>query len=567
MLKKDINYKQGLLIALVLAIIRLILANSQMMLIFPYTAPLDDDLYFSWAQSIVAGNWLGEYNYLTLSKYPFFGIYLAAVHMLGIPVLVANAAMWVMLAVVCVWAFAPVVKTNIRRLALYIVMVFNPASYAAHTLRIYRDSIFPILCTLFFVSLAGWALRLKDKISCSTPFLVLAGIALGSAWICREDGFWLLPFGIVAITICIIYIIIDKKLKNKGLRIALTTVPAVITVIFVLTICNINNKYYGVFTMSDFDDGAFAQCFGTMTSLSHENWHPLVSVPEDVRMRMYDGCPSFEQFEWYLEDEDSTIRRGYRTREIGDYKSGHLYWGLRRVAQELGIYETAAGAEKFWAQLAAEVEALRLQDPDALPRRSSLTPPIRAEYVGPVITEAVNSRWHVLTWKDMRSYELTLSDMVTGGIDMWQDFLNEQANYAAVEYSDFPFYTAFQWKCFNLMDGITWIYRALTIPLLLAAFLGIIRSFINFKKLTFEKQILSFVLMGMAFMGVFRIFIISFMEKAAFDIGTYSMYLGAVYPIVVLVSVLGIMLWKQPAKEKQKIIDQHDDEQKNKITF
>ena len=136
---------------------------------------------------------------------------------------------------------------------------------------------------------------------------------------------------------------------------------------------------------------------------------------------------------------------------------------------------------------------------------------------------------------------------------MWQDFLNEQANYAAVEHTDFPFYTAFQWKCFNLMDGITWIYRALTIPLLLAAFFSIIRSFINFKKLTFEKQILSFVLMGMAFMGVFRIFIISFMEKAAFDIGTYSMYLGAVYPIVVLVSVLGIMLWKQPAKEKQKI--------------
>ena len=97
MLKKDITLKQGLAIALVLVIIRLILANSQMMLVFPYSAPLDDDLYFAWAQSIVAGNWLGEYNYLTLSKYPFFGIYLALVHLTGIPVLVANAMLWVLL--------------------------------------------------------------------------------------------------------------------------------------------------------------------------------------------------------------------------------------------------------------------------------------------------------------------------------------------------------------------------------------------------------------------------------------------------------------------------------------
>ena len=37
-------------------------------------APLDDELYFHAAQSITAGNWLGEYNYLTLSKHPLFAL-------------------------------------------------------------------------------------------------------------------------------------------------------------------------------------------------------------------------------------------------------------------------------------------------------------------------------------------------------------------------------------------------------------------------------------------------------------------------------------------------------------
>jgi len=550
MLKKDITYKQGLAIALVLAIIRLVFANSQMMLIFPFGAPLDDDLYFSWAQSIAAGNWLGEYNYLTLSKYPFFGIYLALLHKLKIPYIVGNCIMWLALGVLCVVSFRPVVQKNIYRLMLFIAVIYNPSTYAEHNLRVYRDSVFPILCTMFFVALAGWALRLKKDLKYSTPFLVVASFALGFAWICREDGFWLLPFGVVAIAICIIYILIDKELKNKAVRIAVSALPAVVTLVCVLTICNINDKYYDLYALSDFDDGPFAECFGTMTCLSHEDWHPLISVPEDVRMRMYDGCPTFRQFYEYIDRPESKIKQGYSTRSLGDYKSGQLYWALRRAADEMGYYETATEAGRLWAQIADEVEILRQADPDALPRRSSLTPPIKAEYIPDVVGEAVYSRWYMLTWQGMRCYEDTVSDITTGQIDIWQDFLHEQANYAAVENSDFPYYTQFQHFCFKIMNSITWIYRVFTIPLLLAAIYSVIKSFWNFKRLSFEKQILSFVLLGMAFMAVLRTFIIAFMEKAAFDIGTYAMYLGAVYPLTVLISVLGLALFKCPIKEK-----------------
>ena len=545
MLKKDIDYKKRILIAAILAAIRLILANSQMMFILPFSAPLDDDLYFNWAVSIAGGNWLGGYNYLTLSKYPFFGIYLAMLHTLGIPYLVGNCLLWIFCGAAAVLAFSPVVKTNWYRLALFAAFIYSPSTYAEHTLRVYRDSIFPILCTLFFVSLAGWALRLKKDIRHNIGYMIVAGVALACAWTCREDGFWLLPFGIAAIAICIIYIIIDKQLKNKLWRIATTAIPALFTAVMILTICSINNKYYGVFTLSDFDDGSFADAFGAMTTLSHEEWHPLVSVPEDVRMRMYDGCPSFAQFYDYLDEPKSKVRKSYYTKDLGDYKSGQLYWAVRRTATELGIYDSRQKAEEFWAQLAEEVNALRLQDENALPRRSSLTPPIRAEYVQPVIQEAFHSMGYILTWQGMRCYENSLSDITTGQIDIWQNFLHEQANYAAQENSHLPYYTPFQFGCYGLMDGITWIYRALTIPFLLLALFAIIKGFITFLRQPFEKQILLFVMPGMLLMGVFRVFIISYMEVAAFAIGTYAMYLGAAYPVVVLVCALGPALMKK----------------------
>ena len=541
-MKKDIDYKKRIIIAIILAVFRLVFANSQMMLIFPFGAPLDDDLYFTWAQNIVAGNWLGEYNYLTLSKYPFFGIYLAILHKLRIPYIVGNCLMWIGLAVLTVMAFKPVVRKNWHRLWLFAAVLYNPSTYAEHNLRVYRDSIFPILCVAFFVAMAGWALRLKKDIRHNIGYITMAGVALGLSWITREDGYWLLPFGIAAITICIIYILNDKELKNKLVCIASATIPAVITTLIVLSVCTINYKHYGVFTLSDFSDGAFADAFGAMTALSHEEWHPLISVPEDVRMRMYEECPSFVQFYDYIDKDGSHIKKGYSTRDLGDYKSGQLYWGLRRAADEMGIYESRTKAESFWAQLATEVEAMRQKDADALPRRSSVTPPIKMEYVPDVLAEGFYSLWYVVSWQSMRPYEDTVSDITTGQIDIWQNFLHEQSNYAAVEGSDFPYYTTFQHLCFKTMTGITWIYRAFTIPLLLLALWSLIKGFMSFKHQCFETQLMLFIIPGMAAMGVFRAFIIAFMEVAAFDIGTYAMYLGAVYPVVVLFGVLGTSL-------------------------
>jgi hypothetical protein len=112
----------------------------------------------------------------------------------------------------------------------------------------------------------------------------------------------------------------------------------------------------------------------------------------------------------------------------------------------------------------------------------------------------------------MRCYEDTVSDITTGQIDIWQDFLHEQSNYAAVEYSDFPYYTPFQHLCYKVMDGITWIYRAATIPLLLLAVWTIIKGFALFKYQIFETQLMLFIIPGMLAMGIFRIFIIAFRD-------------------------------------------------------
>ena len=48
-------------------------------------APLDDELMFRAANAVTAGEWLGAYDYLTLSKAMFFPVWLALLHALACP--------------------------------------------------------------------------------------------------------------------------------------------------------------------------------------------------------------------------------------------------------------------------------------------------------------------------------------------------------------------------------------------------------------------------------------------------------------------------------------------------
>ncbi len=538
MFKKDINYKTAVAIAVVFIILRIVLARSQMIFILPFSAPIDDDLYFRMANSIVRGEWLGRYDYLTLSKYPLFAVYLACLHLLGLPYTVGNCLVWIVVCGVCLWAFVPVIKTNISKLAFFLFMLYNPYSFNETNLRIYRDSLFFPLCILFFVGMAGWALRLKKEAKCSMVFMLFAGIGMAGSWISREDGYWLIPFYIVAVAICFVYIFTDKDTKQKTVKALAVLIPPVITAAAVITICFINYSYYGIFALTDFNGGSFSRFFGAMTTLPHEDWRPMVSVPEDVREQIYINCPSIQTFEYYLEDESSAIKKSYFHQETGDYKSGALYWAIRRRANETGVYESRTKAEAFWNNAAEEVEKYVRTVPDALPLRSSLTPPIKTEYIPDVLSVGAETILNIIIWKDIIPYQLALSDVTTGQIEIWESFLHNKSNYSAVENSYLPYHTPFQSLCYKIMEWIILLYRMITIVLLPVSAVATISGFINFKKYNREKQLLLFILLGLAGMFVFRRFMITYMEVSAFGIGFYSMYVAVCYPIMTLIMAL-----------------------------
>ena len=159
----------------VLVLLRCGLTGFQQAYTWVGGAPLDDELMFRAAQAITAGEWLGAYDYLTLSKAMFFPVWLALLHVLHLPYLVSGAALWCAASLLAAFAFAPLWRNaepgcgRVLTLGLFGALAFLPSGWAAYTLRVYRDNIFPALCLVFFAGMAGMAgpcFTLRDKSRC-----------------------------------------------------------------------------------------------------------------------------------------------------------------------------------------------------------------------------------------------------------------------------------------------------------------------------------------------------------------------------------------------------------------
>ena len=281
-----------------LVCLRLALTGFQQAYIWVGGAPLDDELMFRAANSITAGQWLGAYDYLTLSKAMFFPVWLALLHALHLPYLISGAALWCGAALTAAFAFSPLWRKKgpeqgrVLTLALFAALAFLPSSWASYTLRVYRDNIFPALCLYFFAGMAGMALRaVQEKPAPLWPWLAAAGAGLACGYLDREDaGLFLLPFAAAATGIVAVVLVGKRRWRALAAQI----IPYAMLGVGVLTFCTLNYTHYGVFALSDFSEGSFAAAMGAMMRVDTDSDKPYLSVPADAREKIYAAVPELE---------------------------------------------------------------------------------------------------------------------------------------------------------------------------------------------------------------------------------------------------------------------------------
>lgn len=535
--------------AAVLAVLRLFVTGFQQAYTWVGGAPLDDELMFRAANAISAGQWLGPYDYLTLSKSMFFPVWLALLHALHVPYLLGGAALWCTAALAAAFALRPLwqkrgeATARLCTLGLFGALCFLPSSWAAYTLRVYRDNIFPALCLLCFAGFAGALLRAgwepaqKPRLA---GWALLAGAGLAAGYLSREDaGLFLLPFALGASAV----LILRLARRRRWGALAAQALPYLLLAGGINLFCLLNYTHYGVYTLSDFSSGAFADAMGAMSRVATDSDEGMLSVPADARAKLYEVVPELQPLAYWLE-EDPQMINDFRDPVLEDYRAGSFYWAIRRAAQYEGIYDTAAGAERYWAEVAAAINTacddgtLPTRAGDAGPR-SGTTQPVRARYVLPTLREAVRSLAWVLTFQDCAPYESLRSIGTEEDFAAWSAYLHCGFNGAAEAGRDTPYYSPQQKLVFGLLGVLRWVW-AFALPVafvlavvrllrLLAARGGVRRGW--------GAGLGGWLLLAaLLFMAALRCGMIAFVEVSSFGIGTSTMYLATVHPLLVVVS-------------------------------
>lgn len=543
--QKEPSRRAFLLCLFALAAVKLLLAGYQSVYLQPLMAPIDDKLMYDAAVSVAGGQWLGPYNWLTLSKYMLFPVWLAGLHALRVPYLLGGQVLYLAACCAAVGALAPAVRRRTARLALFAVLLFNPAQTAAPVqLRVYRDNLTSALALLLFAGFLGAALRHKQSAARTLPWLLCGGAGLAASWLNREDGFWYLAFCVPATVITLWFICKNRGIPKKFSKCAVHAVPYLLTAAGVLAFCWMNLQFYGRFIVSDFTSVEFKDACGALMRVQAEEPLARVPVTKEVREKLYPLVPELKGIEKELESFESL--RDFGDTKTGEYGGGGFYWALRRAVYNSGYADTALEAEQYYRTVAAKVNALC--DDGTLPagrRLSGTQQPVRAAYVLPTLREGAANLGRMLIFAEADPAFKEISVIPAEMVDDYQTFLGETCTLSAQPNTADAYYTPGQQRAYAVLRCIRWLAAAFAVCGFAAGLRQVALGFVSAKKslrtkIPWSGALVWLIQLGLLLCVLLRCCMVGYLFAASFNpwVGRL-MYLCGAHPALLLFCFLG----------------------------
>ncbi len=333
-----------------------------------------DDLWFlRKARSILDGHWLGPYDHLTLIKGPAYPLWIAFTSSLHVPLLFAQQVLYVIAAFILVRAVAPLIRSPLWRLALFVVVVFNPMTFADDLPSIVsREHFTSSMALLIVAGAAGALFRIDRPTARVVPWLILCGVALAVFWHIREEGVWIVPFAA-----CVLLALLLRAGWKRTLVMA--SVPVAMFALAHGALVVANGMRYGIWAVVEFKETSFVRAYGTMTGVRQYPTRPRMPMPRETRERVYAVSPAFGELRPFLEGEVGE-RWARVSGELGDGDIGgsSFMWAFREAVQKAGYYDRGGSAVRaYYDRITREVEAAsRAGRLETRGVRATLMPPV-----------------------------------------------------------------------------------------------------------------------------------------------------------------------------------------------
>ena len=405
-----------LIIFIIITVIKFIVASQSS--IYISISEYDDWLVINRAQSIIDGQWLGNYTHLTLVKGIGFEIFLCVFNFLKISFVSAQAIMYIVACIYFIYAIRNIVKSKKVLLCIYFFMLFNPISIGFDTFqRVYRYNIIQFQILFIFSSYYLLYEKISQKKKKILPHILVAMIFLTWFRLTIESYFWILPFIFVVTGILIFNIIKEEKnVILKILNILIIFLPILAMVGTVTGIKCLNKKVYGVYVYNDILETNFSEAIKAIYSVDVNDNIELVSVSQKKLEKLYKISPTLQKIQFNL-DKNLLKWKDYDQIKNNEIEDGWFYWVFKVSVFEAG-YDTPQKADNFYKNVAKEINDAKndgeIKTKSVMP--NPLMSPYRDGYISKLLLTMLKSVKYIVSFEDITvdiiKHEIDFNDLV-----------------------------------------------------------------------------------------------------------------------------------------------------------
>jgi hypothetical protein len=396
---RDISFKAACWIALVACLISLWIRSGIPLVAAP-VAYHDDAFFARTANYLLAGQWLGPYDKMTLAKGMFYPLFVAIASFVSVPLKTAEQLAYLAASGVIALVVTRATQRRWLGLLIFLGLAFNPSFWNHWFAHISRESLYTALSLGLFGVIVLISFPELHRSKHSIVLGVSFGVLWTSFWLTREESIWLLPVSLFPVVTGIMNRVViwrrNAEFSNRNGKLVQQLMPVlgplalgvIIFLVGVGLVAGLNWRYYGVFRTNEFRSGGYVRAFGALARIEAAPFRRYVPVPQQARLKAYEVSDAARQISPYLEGDQGRPWAVYGCwiHPIAgpcDLQAGWIIWALRDSAEKAGHYRSGSETDAFYSTLADEInQACDKGRIRCSVRRDTFTPRFRWEYLG-----------------------------------------------------------------------------------------------------------------------------------------------------------------------------------------
>ena len=309
------------------------------------------------AETIMDGQWLGEYNHMTLIRPPLYPLLLAVNSLTGWPLHIVQQGIYLMSIFLLVAALRTINVARWRTGIVFVLCAFHPGAFYPG-MFVATEALYTPAATALLAGCVGMFGRIEGP---AGRFIFWVGVLTVSStvfWFTRPEALWILPF-------CAVYLgfllwSCRSRTWTCWVRVLagfLIPGAAVCSVGNYLT--SKNEQYYGVRVVHELNEPNFVDAFRWLTRLAPDSRKPYISVTSEAMEVAYEVSPHFARLKPFLSRQ--TGGRGWSKHGCewmgicNELPGGWAVWAIRDAAASVGAHVSATGASAFYGAIAREL--------------------------------------------------------------------------------------------------------------------------------------------------------------------------------------------------------------------